>query len=126
MDAIRCYEVGLGSVAARLRGYFERRRGVTIAVLFGSVLRHRLVRDVDVAVYLEEGLGIDRLLEMADEVERLLGVPADVVPLAELPPGFRLRVLDEGIPLVVRNKGLYTELYKEALGELEDLRLAGV
>ena len=111
--------------AEKLRRVLEDMPGVKIAVLFGSVMRGRPVRDVEVAVCLDSKVGLRDLARMANVLEDALGlgVPVDVVPLrgARAPPKLRLKALLEGLKLVIRDSRLYAYLVSQALSEAMDL-----
>lgn len=122
MEEIRYFEVRLEEVVERLRDYFNSREDVLIAILFGSILRRRVVRDVDVAVCTADK-SLEGILRMGWEIEELLKLPVDVVPLEQLSPRLRLRILLGGLP-IVRSRTAYTELLKMSISELEDIRIA--
>jgi uncharacterized protein len=68
---------------------------------FGSVARGDGTSgsDIDLLVDLPPRTGILTLGAIAREVERLIGVPADVVPASTLRPELRDRILAEAIAL---------------------------
>jgi len=123
MGEIKYFKVDLECILEVLRGYFSSRSDIFIAILYGSTLRRDTVRDVDIAVYTRE-YSLDQILRVSWEVEELLGIPADIVPLKSLPPDLRLEVLLNGTPIAVRDRTLYTELIKESIAELEDIEIA--
>jgi len=69
--------------------------------VFGSVARGEAGRDsdLDLLVDLPERTGILTLGRIARDVERIVGVRTDVVPLAALRPEVRDEVLAEAVPL---------------------------
>ncbi|ABL78675.1 nucleotidyltransferase domain-containing protein [Thermofilum pendens] len=119
LEEIKFYEIDLEKVVETLKKYFEKRSDVAVAVLFGSALRRRKVRDIDIAVHADWSL--EELLEATAELEKELGTPVDIVPLPNAPPQVRLKALAEGLPITVKNHALYTELLKEAIGETRDM-----
>jgi len=119
---IEYFEVDLERVAAAVKRYFEE-RGALVVVIFGSVLRRRHVRDVDIAVKFGREVGLEEWLAMGAELEELLGVPVDLVPLDEAPPWVRLEALAGGLPVLVKDWALYAELLKRAMGDAMDMDL---
>jgi len=117
---IEYVEVDLERVAAVVKRYFEE-RGALVVVIFGSVLRRRHVRDVDIAVKFGKEVGLEEWLAMGAELEELLGVPVDLVPLDEAPPWVRLEALAGGLPVLVKDWALYAELLKRAMGDAMDM-----
>jgi len=119
---IEHFEVDLERVAAAVKRYFEE-RGALVVVIFGSVLRRRHVRDVDIAVKFGREVGLEEWLAMGAELEELLGVPVDLVPLDEAPSWVRLEALAGGLPVLVKDWALYAELLKRAMGDAMDMDL---
>ncbi|MDZ4065155.1 MAG: nucleotidyltransferase family protein, partial [Coriobacteriia bacterium] len=102
---------GASSAAARLRRLLEahrdeilriasRRRACNVRV-FGSVARGdaRENSDVDLLVDLEPHASLFDLGGLNGELEELLGVKVDVVPVGSLKPHVRARALAEATPL---------------------------
>ncbi|MDZ7801910.1 MAG: nucleotidyltransferase domain-containing protein [Trueperaceae bacterium] len=75
--------------------------GGTDVRVFGSVARGDggPDSDLDLLVDLPARTGIFTLGRIARDVERIVGVEADVVPLAAVRSEIRQRVLDEAVPL---------------------------
>ena len=115
------YNVKLSDVLPRLRRVLESDSRVKIAVVFGSILKGGLVRDVDVAVYTDPPLELKELLLLGDELERAVGVPVDLVPLCEVEPKLQYNILMKGLPIIVRDEDLYNKLALQALGQMQDL-----
>ncbi len=94
-------------VARRLAS--QRREIIAVAArygahnvrVFGSVVRGdgTSESDIDLLVDMPPRTGILTLGAIAREVERLIGVRADVVPSSALRPELRERILAEAIPL---------------------------
>ena len=120
---IKYYEASLDAVAERLEATLEKLPDLLIAILFGSVLRRKFVRDVDIAVYFRYEESLKDLIELAGTLEDELGLPIDVVPLREVPPKLKLKILLEGVKLIVRDSQLYWSLTSQALAEVFDVEL---
>jgi hypothetical protein len=100
------------AIEARLREFLAsvaEREGIAAAYLFGSVARGTAGpgSDVDVGILYEEdppltlaGLG----LELADELEKLLRLPVQVVVLNHVSVDLLIRVLRDGRLLVDRDR----------------------
>lgn len=78
---------------------FCRRNGIRKLSLFGSVLTDAFnpdTSDVDVLVEFDPAahVGLFRMVEMEDELSRLLGRKVDLRTPGDLSPYFRQRVLD--------------------------------
>jgi predicted nucleotidyltransferase len=84
--SIAYYEVSLESVVDKLKSTLEKLPNLVIAVLFGSALRRRYVRDVDVAVYFSSEESLREIIDLSSRLEEELKLPVDVVPLREASP----------------------------------------
>ncbi len=122
--APRYYEVDVREVAGEIREELESRERIRLAVLFGSILRRRFVRDVDVAVYAAPRLDLPEILELEGGLEGAVGVPVDLTPLERAAPEVRLVALYDGLLLVQRGIAR-SDLIKAALEELEGLARLG-
>ena len=79
-----------------------KRHGVVRAALFGSIVRGEAHSgsDVDFLVEFEGGKSLFDLVHLQDELEEILGQPADVVTYSSLHRRIRDRVLREQDPLL--------------------------
>jgi len=87
---------------------------ILLGVLHGSFLTADLPRDIDVAVWVDPGsVPVDRRgrwsIDLATELEAVLGQRVDVQVLNGAPLGFRYHALN-GRPLVVRDAEFFAEL----------------
>jgi len=122
--SVEYFEVELSRVVETVRRVLEGVDYVVAAVVFGSVLRRRLVRDVDVGVLARRPLTIREVAELSSKLEEALGVGVDVVPLAEVPPHLRFKALSEGVRALVRDPPYYHYVLSESFMELVDLDVA--
>jgi len=123
LDEIRFYEVELREVIKRLRRFFEH-SDYDIVVLFGSILRVNIVRDIDIAIYsMRRDIELDEILELSYRLEEYLKIPVDIVPLSKAPPHIRLEILRKGIPIIVKVSSLYSELLKQSMEEVRAMEL---
>ncbi len=122
--SVEYFEVELGRVVEAVRRVLEGFDYVVAAVVFGSVLRRNLVRDVDVGVLARSPLTIREVAEISSRLEEVLGVSVDVVPLAEASPQLRFKALSEGVRVLVRDPLYYHYTLSESFMELVDLNIA--
>ena len=102
-----------------LKRYFERRGDVALAFLFGSSARGFDGRDsdVDIAIYLTDKEEEDRIWrEVSGIVEREI----DLILLNDAPATLISNVFKTGIPLVIKDRRLYWDLYLTKSLEAED------
>ena len=95
---------------------------VRLAIIFGSFVEQEHYRDIDLAVYSAEK-SLDYYLLLAARLEEALGTPVDVVPIEELEPRLRLKILTRGI-IVVEEPGIYEYLLLNSIDELNRLAIA--
>ena len=102
-----------------LKRYFERRGDVALAFLFGSSARGFDGRDsdVDIAIYLTEKEQEDRIW---GEVSRIVEREIDLILLNDAPATLISNVFKTGIPLVIKDRRLYWDLYLTKTLEAED------
>jgi uncharacterized protein len=99
---------------SRLRRFLESFQAISFAYVFGSFITGMPFRDIDVAVYYDEGrVPRERLTAavdaLADEASHSLRELFDVVALNLAPAHFALQVFKDGILLFVRDERLLKE-----------------
>jgi predicted nucleotidyltransferase len=110
---INYYEVSIEDASRRLRGILSGMMDVKVAVLFGSILRRKLIRDLDIGVFMNPEPNIKRIAEISGILEDALGLPVDVIPLNWASPKLKLKALLNSVKLIVRDSNLYTSLNDE-------------
>lgn len=102
-----------------IKRYFEKEPSVVLAFLFGSFAKGLEMEesDFDVAVYLKEKERRDKIWL---EVTRIVEKEVDLVCLNDAPATLISNVFKTGIPLVIKDKKLYWELYLNKSSEAED------
>ena len=91
-------------------------------IAFGSFVDLESFRDIDIAVYSLD-TSLDYIIGLAVRLELELGIPVDVVPITELDPRFKLRILSKGKVVLERAPGLYEALVREAEDEILSMEL---
>ncbi|BES82389.1 nucleotidyltransferase domain-containing protein [Pyrodictium abyssi] len=104
----------------------SRHREILLALIYGGFTRHRLFRDIDVAVYTAGRISYHDepyyTYTLSLLLSKLAGAPVDVKLLDYAPPGFRAAVLSKGQPLFTRRPGLRWSLLLRAKDELRGLQ----
>lgn len=94
----------------KLKEYLETQDAVVMAFLFGSRAekRERRLSDWDIGVYLKKE---DRETEATlwRNLEKLLGISVDLVVLNRAPARIAWRVVGQGEPLTIKDRGLYLD-----------------
>ncbi len=115
----------LAALVPRLTRVLKRDKRVRFAYLYGSVLKRRDARDIDVAVYLQPGAEAWRTAqELAADLERELGFRerADVHALNGAPPAFAFQVLRDGRLLCARKDAENQEWAAHVLSAYQDIK----
>lgn len=121
--SITYYEVSINELLKKLNDVLRDVPEVRIAVLFGSVTKRRFVRDIDIGVCLNSMDELKDLIKITNSLEDALRLPVDVVPLRKIPAKLRLKVLLNGVRVLVRDEMLYASLLSESLSETMDMDL---
>jgi len=103
----------------KLKKYFETNKNVILAFIFGSKAKGFAGEesDLDIAVYLEKENEEDRLwLDLC----RVTGKDVDLIILNNAPASLISNIFKTGIPLVLRDRKLYLDLYLTSSLEAED------
>ena len=92
-------------ITRRIRETLEGRSEVCFAYLFGSFTRYNLVRDIDVAVWVKEGINpLEYTIKLSEELERETKLPVDVIVLNAAPVTLRYNVFREGELILLRDE----------------------
>jgi hypothetical protein len=104
-----------------LKNYFEKEKSVLLAFLFGSFAKGRATEesDYDIAIYLREK-GRRKKIRIWLALQRILEREVNLVLLDEAPATLVANVFYTGIPLSIKDKKLYWELYLTKTAEDED------
>lgn len=112
-----------------LKDYFLKRRDVLMVFVFGSFASGRQMResDFDVAVYFDpkklpkkDSERFDLEGEIWSDVSDIVEEEVDLTPLNEAPASLISNVIKTGIPLVIKDKKLYWEVYLKNSSEAEE------
>lgn len=114
-------------IAKTLRQFFRRKPEVTLAYLFGSMVRgdRHALSDIDVAVLLNKvpAESLDYKIRMTTELSKALDTEhVDLVILNETPPRLRFEVVHHGEALFVRNDEIRCDFEVRARLEYFDVR----
>jgi predicted nucleotidyltransferase len=101
---------------------FLSRYDIDLAIVFGSFVEGDVFRDIDIAIY-SYAMDLDKLLKINSELELELGIPIDIVPLDQLNPIFRLKILRKGL-VIVEKPGVFEYFFMLTCDELEVMRIA--
>lgn len=115
----KTYKLKNKALIEKLKKYFRGLKGVSLAFLFGSFSRgaESALSDMDIAVYLENPELEDKIWL---EVERIVKKEIDLVIINRAPPTVVWAALKDGIPLSVKNKALYLDLFLKISSEALD------
>ena len=103
----------------KLRKYFEGKENVILAFLFGSSAKGMAGKDsdIDIGVYLKDKKEED---EVWQDVSRITKKEVDLVLLNDAPASLISNIIKTGIPLCVKDKKLFWDIYLTKTLEAED------
>lgn len=109
----------LSEIVKRLKEYFKQEQDVSLAFIFGSVARGFAGEnsDFDIAVYLKDR---DKEIKVWRDILRIVNEEVDLIELNDAPATLVSNVLKTGIPLTIKDRDLYWQLYLSASAEAED------
>ena len=117
-----------------LKSYFERRRDVAFAFLFGSAKRGKVRKDgdIDIGVYFwaegneveweEFGKVYKEEARIGLELERILKKEVDLVVLNRARAVLADEIVRKGNPIIIRDKGLFIDFLCIVSDEAEYVR----
>lgn len=109
----------MDTITKHLRQELEADQNVELAFLFGSYATGKNMKesDIDIAIYLK-----DKTKEKSvwRKIQHAVPKEVDVVLLNDVPATFISNVLKTGIPLTIKNKKRYWQLYLTKSLEAED------
>lgn len=95
---------------------------ILIAIIFGSILERNKIRDIDIAIYSIPNLNIEDLLALSDKIEEIVNIPIDVIPLTEIMPYMRYKIMTKGMRIIVKDKKLFNEVRNVAFSEFQEMK----
>jgi len=119
----RYFRKDKAKVLGKLRRLLEGEEEALLAIVFGSFVDLESFRDIDLAIY-SRNESLNYLARLGARLELELEIPIDVVPLKDLEPRFRWKILRKGIIIVEKKSGLYEALLNITLDELENLAIS--
>ena len=102
----------------KIRDYLGHQEDMVFAFLFGSFIKGKAFRDIDIAVYAEEELDLLRLGIIQAELTERTGQVIDLVSLSGLPskhPAFAYEIVTHGDLLFSTDKEKFIEYKRKAL-----------
>ena len=104
-----------------LRDYFAKRDDVLLSFVFGSYAGGREIpeSDFDIAVYLKRKC-VENADEIRCEVADIVEKEVDLVCLNSAPASLVSNIIKTGIPLVIKDRKLYLDVYLRTSLEAED------
>ena len=121
--SITYHRINLENIITSLRNFLEKKPDILIAILFGSATRRNLVRDLDIGMHFKKKPDLMEICKLIVELEDLIGIPIDLIPLDEAPPELLQKIITQGIIVTVKDARLPSELTKKALAEIMDTKL---
>ena len=107
----------------QLKKYLQQQEGVVFAYLFGSALKHNRYRDIDVGIYMRDGIDLLDLGGMQTELNDKFEDSVDLIPINNLPvkkPVLAFNIAVKGELLFTTDVDLQVEYKKKAMLQYYD------
>ena len=101
----------------KIKSLLNKEKDILLAIIFGSFVDLNSFRDIDLAIYSTKK-DFNYYTQLSAKLELQLKLPIDVIPLNELSPIFRRKILSKGIITIERIPGLYEALLNQANDEI--------
>lgn len=102
----------------------EPKEEITIAFLFGSVVKRDSFRDIDIAVYLRPDYPpakyLDLRLDLQLKLQQTLKKEVDLIILNQAPPLLRYKILKNGILIIEKDRTSYRDFFVRTINEYFD------
>ena len=108
-------------ILEKLKHILEEDNRIVLAYIFGSFIRRKAIRDIDIAIYAIPALTFDSLLDLNARIELILRIPIDLVQLQDVSPSLKQKILMHGLILVMKNRIMHHSLLSQAFSEFKDL-----
>lgn len=116
-----------------LKEYFEKNDDILMAFLFGSYAKGNETgeSDIDIAVYYtpdDKNIEWEEEKEYPDEdkiwgdIERITGITTDMIVLNRAPSNLAFSVIQDGIPIIIKNPSFYLRFFLCISSAAEDFR----
>jgi len=115
-------ELEKDEIVQLIRRTLQRDERITTAIIFGSFLARKRVRDVDVAIHANTNLKLDELLQLGLNLEGAVKIPVDISPLSEMLPCMKYKIITWGLKLIVKDARLLHEIQFAAFSECQDIK----
>ncbi len=111
-------------VVNEIKNVLSRYDKILLAIIFGSFIELSSFRDIDIAICtLDDDYDLNYLTKLCSEIEDKINIPVDIVPLNELDPKFKLKILTKGLIIVEKFSGIYESLLSQTFDEIKRLEI---
>ncbi|MFB3889899.1 MAG: nucleotidyltransferase domain-containing protein [Candidatus Bathyarchaeia archaeon] len=86
-------------ITAKIKTALAKEKTVKQAWIFGSFTRRNVVRDIDIAIETNPNLSFKQYLDLSVKIERQVGMPIDIVNLAEAPKPLQASIAKANIKI---------------------------
>lgn len=103
-------------IIKKLKKSLANEKRIQLAIIFGSITRRNNIRDIDLGIHSAPTLNLRELLDLNAQIELDLGIPVDLVELANLPVQLRIGILKKGT-LIKGQKTIINQLLNQTQTE---------
>lgn len=107
-----------------LKGFFEGKKNILLAFLFGSAAKNQMTHhsDIDIGILFKKNPDFFESNELRNELEAILGKDVDIAVLNNASPVLKMQVLKKGNPLYIKERRCYNEFFVDTVNQYYDLK----
>lgn len=107
-----------------LKGLLGKKRGVLLAVVFGSFVSggETAAGDIDIGILFKEDPDFNETAALKSEMETVLKKEADIAVLNSASPVLKMQVLKNGIVVLDRKGKYFSRFFIETVNQYDDLK----
>ena len=111
-------------IVKSLKVFFNMKRGILLAFLFGSFASKRIRRssDVDIGILFKTVPDMDAINGVAEELSSILRREIDLVILNQASPVLKMQILKNGILLYASKRKRFYQFFTDTVNQYDDLK----
>ena len=111
-------------IVKSLKIFFNMKRDILLAFLFGSFASKRIRRssDVDIGILFKTVPDMDAINDVAEELSSILRREIDLVILNQASPVLKMQILKNGILLYASKRKRFYQFFTDTVNQYDDLK----
>lgn len=112
-------------IVQKLKTFFEKKKGISLVFLFGSVVSRQMTNhsDIDVGMLFDRIPDFHEINNVKEDLSSLLNRDIDIVVLNEASPIIKMQVLKNGLLIFRKDKNSFSNFYGDTVKQYDDLKI---